>query len=302
MPSLVGSEMCIRDSAGLGLGGLVGRLDLGLVVGHRAGREDVVAQAQLGLVLLDELLGGLFDELFDGLGRLHLGGDDLGGDLDGGGGLDDLLDLFESLDGLDDLLDLGLRRCHGPQGLDVVAVDTLDAETQAAALGVDLDDLDLHDLAHGDDLVRALDVAVGQLADVYETLDALVDLDEGAEGDDLGDATLDDVADLVLSHDLLPRVFLGLLETEADALAVAVDVEHLDLDLLVDLQHLGRVVDVRPAELRDVDEAVDAVEVDEGAEVDDVADSALDDVAHAELVDDLLAHFLALLFEDCLLY
>ena len=141
-------------------------------------------------------------------------------------------------------------------------------------------------------------MAVGQLADVHETLDALVDLDEGAEGDDLGDATLDDVADLVLGDDLLPRVFLGLLETEADALAVAVDVEHLDLDLLVDLQHLGRVVDVRPAELADVDEAVDAVEVDEGAEVDDVADRALDDVAHVELVDDLLADLLALLFED----
>ena len=49
---------------------------------------------------------------------------------------------------------------------------------------------------------------------------------------------------------------------------------------------------------RDVDEAVDAVEVDEGAEVDDVADGALDDVAHVELVDDLLADLLALLFED----
>ena len=141
-------------------------------------------------------------------------------------------------------------------------------------------------------------MAVGQLADVHETLDALVDLDEGAEGDDLGDATVDDVADLVLGDDLLPGVFLRLLEAEADALAVAVDVEHLDLDLLVDLQHLGRVVDVGPAELADVDEAVDAVEVDERAEVDDVADRALDDVAHVELVDDLLADLLALLFED----
>ena len=48
---------------------------------------------------------------------------------------------------------------------------------------------------------------------------------------------------------------------------------------------------------RDVDEAVDAVEVDEGAEVDDVADRALDDVAHVEVVDDLLTHLFALLFE-----
>jgi hypothetical protein len=78
---------------------------------------------------------------------------------------------------------------------------------------------------------------------------------------------------------LLPRVLLGLLETQRDALAVAVDVEHLDLDGLADLEDLGRVVDVRPGKLGDVDQAVDAVEVDEGAEVDDVRDLALDDVA-----------------------
>ena len=47
-----------------------------------------------------------------------------------------------------------------------------------------------------------------------------------------------------------------------------------------------------------MDEAVDAVEVDEGAEVDDVGDGALDDVADVELVDDLLTDLLALLFED----
>jgi len=140
-------------------------------------------------------------------------------------------------------------------------------------------------------------VPVGELGDVHEPLDALVDLDEGAEGHDLGDPALDDVADAVLGHDLLPGVFLRLLEAEADALPLAVDVEDLDLDLLVDLEHLGRVVDVRPRQLGDVDEAVDAVEVDERAEVDDVRDGTGDDVAHVELVDDLLAHLFALLFE-----
>ena len=63
---------------------------------------------------------------------------------------------------------------------------------------------------------------------------------------------------------------LGLLEAQRDTLTVAVYVEDLDLDLLIDLQHLGGVVDVRPGELRDVDQTVDAVEVDEGAEIDDL--------------------------------
>ena len=137
-----------------------------------------------------------------------------------------------------------------------------------------------------------------ELGDVHEPLDAGQDLDEGAERDDLRDATLDDVVLAVALEHLLPRIGLRLLEAERDALAVAVDVEHLDLDRLADLEHLGRVVDVAPRELGDVDQAVHAVEVDEGAEVDDVGDRALDHVARVEPVEDRLAHLLALVLED----
>ena len=70
----------------------------------------------------------------------------------------------------------------------------------------------------------------GQLGDVDEALDAVEDLDERAEGDDLGDRALELVAHPVGVDDPLPRVLLGLLETQGDALAVAVDVEDLDLD------------------------------------------------------------------------
>ena len=54
------------------------------------------------------------------------------------------------------------------------------------------------------------------------------------------------------------------------------------------IEHLGRVVDVRPRQLGDVDQAVDAVEVDERTEVDDVRDLALDDVAGLQTIEDLL--------------
>ena len=136
-----------------------------------------------------------------------------------------------------------------------------------------------------------------ELGDVHEALDAREDLDERAEGDDLRDAALDDVVLAVALEHLLPRIVLRLLQAERDALAVAVDVEHLDLHRLADLEDLGRVVDVRPRELGDVDQAVHAVEVDEGAEVDDVRDLALDDGAGLEPVEDLLALLLALLLE-----
>ena len=84
----------------------------------------------------------------------------------------------------------------------------------------------------------------------------------------------DDLADLVRAGELLPRVFLRGLQRQRDALAVHVDVEHLDGDLLADLDDLGRVVDVLPGQLGDVDETVDAAEVDERTEVDDRGDDA----------------------------
>ena len=179
----------------------------------------------------------------------------------------------------------------------VVLLDALQREREPPALAVDLDDLDVDRLALRDDLARVLDVMLRELGDVHEPLDPGQDLDERAEGDDLRDAALDDVVLVVALEHLLPRVVLGLLQTERDPLAVAVDVEHLDLDGLADLEDLGRMVDVRPGELRDVDQAVHAVEVDEGAEVDDVRDLALDDVAGLEPVEDLLALLLALLLE-----
>src|SRR5262249_43517788 len=72
---------------------------------------------------------------------------------------------------------------------------------------------------------------------------------------------------------------------------------HLDLHRLADLEHLGGMVDVRPRELRDVDQAVHAVEIDERAEIDDVRDLAFDNVAGLELVENLLPLLLALLLE-----
>ena len=62
-------------------------------------------------------------------------------------------------------------------------------------------------------------------------------------------------------------------------------------------EDLRGVVDVRPRQLGDVDQAVDAVEVDERAEVDDVRDLTLDDLTGLQPVEDPLAILLALLLE-----
>src|ERR1700730_2893561 len=137
-----------------------------------------------------------------------------------------------------------------------------------------------------------------ELGEVPEPLDPVEDLDESSKRDDLGYLPGELVADVVGVDDALPGILLRLLEAEGDALAVAVDVEHLDLDRVADREDLARMIDMRPGELGDVDQAVDAVEVDERAEVDDVRDLPFDHESRLQPVEDLLAELLALLLEN----
>jgi hypothetical protein len=54
-----------------------------------------------------------------------------------------------------------------------------------------------------------------------------------------------------------------------------------------DLEHFGRMPDAAPAHVGDVQQAVHAVEVDERAEIGDVLDRALADVARGHLGEQL---------------
>ena len=83
-----------------------------------------------------------------------------------------------------------------------------------------------------------------------------------------------------------------------DAVGLVVDADDLHLHRLADRQHLGRVVDAPPGDVGDVQQAVDAAEVDEGAVVGDVLDHAVDDLAFLEALDELGALLGARLLED----
>ena len=70
----------------------------------------------------------------------------------------------------------------------------LHGQGDAAAIRVDLHDLHLHIVARMHDLRRGVDVAAGHLGDVHQALDGVAQLDEGAEGHDLGDLAVNDGA------------------------------------------------------------------------------------------------------------
>ncbi len=76
--------------------------------------------------------------------------------------------------------------------------------------------------------------------------------------------------------DVDPGIFLPLLVAEGNALGLAVELEHDDVDLVTDVEVLRGVVDPAPGDVGDVQQAVDAAEIDEHTVVGDVLDHALE--------------------------
>src|SRR5690606_2640173 len=102
--------------------------------------------------------------------------------------------------------------------------------------------------------------------------------DKQAEFGGVLDFALDDRAHRVLVRELFPRIALGLLEAEADAALLGIDLEHHHFDFLRGRYDLARVdVLLRPAHFGDVDQAFDAgFQLHEGAVFGDVGDGAGD--------------------------
>ena len=180
-----------------------------------------------------------------------------------------------------------------------VHLDLLHAEADLLLLLVDLQHDDLDVIAHVDDLARVVDsLGPGHLGDVHQPLDAVLQLDEGAVGHEVDHLAGDPGTDGVLLLDVLPRRRQLLLHAEGDTLALAIDLEDLDLHLLVDAHHLGRVVAPTPGHIGDVEQTVDPAEVDEHAEVGDVLDLTGAQLALLDLAHQLGLELLAVLLDQ----
>jgi len=200
---------------------------------------------------------------------------------------------------LDLALDHGADRVLLGEFFPRVALGLLETERDAALVAVDLEHHHVDLLRGRDDLAR-VHVLLGpaHLGDVDQALDARLELDEGAVLGDVGDGAADLGADRILGGHAFPRIALELLHAEADALRVGVDADDLHLHHVADVDHLGRVVDALVAHVGDVEQAVDAAEVDERTVVGDVLHHAVDHLALGQLVDQLAALLGARLFED----
>ena len=89
----------------------------------------------------------------------------------------------------------------------------------------------------------------------------------------------------------MPRVVAELLDAQRDAVLLGVELQHLGGDFLADLHHFARVAHAAPGHVGDVQQAVDAAEVDERAVLGDVLDHAVDDGAFVQRLHQLGALF-----------
>src|SRR6185437_16356211 len=235
-----------------------------------------------------------FRRMLDTLGPAHVG--DVNQAVDPRFDLDERAEAREVANlAVDARADRVAERQHHPR----ILLRLLHAERDFFLVRIDLEHDRLDRLADRHQLARMADVACpAHLADVHQAFNAGLQFYEGTVVRDAHDLARDARADGILLGDVLPRVALELLEAERDALARPIDVEDFDLELGADLHELGRVRDAAPRHVGDMEQAVDAAQVDERTEVGDVLDDAFADLILLQLLHQLLAFARALVLED----
>ena len=91
-----------------------------------------------------------------------------------------------------------------------------------------------------------------------------------------------------------------LLQTESDTLLLLIEVEDNNVDLLVELYYLVRIVYAAPREVCDVNQSVNTTEVNEYTIRSDVLNNTLEDLTLLQLADDLLLLGLELSLDESL--
>src|SRR3981189_1443006 len=158
-----------------------------------------------------------------------------------------------------------------------VAHGLLETERDAALDRIHFENLHF-DFLRGRNDLAGVHVLLGprHFRDVDQAFDARLQFDERAVVGDVSDAAGEAGVERILGLDALPRIVEQLLHAERDAVGLVVDLDDLDLHGLADGQDLGRVIDPAPGDIGDVQQPVDAAEIDECTVIGDVLHADVD--------------------------
>ncbi|MPM23755.1 hypothetical protein SDC9_70229 [bioreactor metagenome] len=156
-----------------------------------------------------------------------------------------------------------------------IAFDLADAEGDFLVFLVDVEHHGFDDFTLADHFGRLGDaLGPGHFGHMDQTFDAAFEFDESAVGHDVDHRALDPAADRVFDVDIVPRIAGLLLVAQRNAFLGEVDVADEHFDFLADFEQFARMREPTPGHVGDVEQSVDAAEVDEGPEVDDILDHA----------------------------
>src|SRR5207248_5137134 len=136
------------------------------------------------------------------------------------------------------------------------------------------------------------------LRDVHQAFHAGLHLDESAVVGQADDLAGDPRARRILLRRVRPRILLDLLQTKRNTLRRRVELQHDHAQLIANIEHFRRMPDPPPAHVGDVQQPVDAAQVDESAVVGEVLHDARQDGALLQLHQGVLLESLALLLEQ----
>src|SRR4051812_41205081 len=180
-----------------------------------------------------------------------------------------------------------------------VGGELLHAERDAALGGIHVEHNGLDLVANIDDLRGVLHaLRPGHLADVDQAFDALFEFNERAVVGSGDDASFNVRADGITIDGVEPRVRRELLETQRDALLFVVVLQNFYLDLVADVDEVARMRKASPTHVGDVEQTVEAAEVDERAVVGKVLHGAVHDRALLQMLEGLGAKLGLLLVQN----
>ena len=180
-----------------------------------------------------------------------------------------------------------------------VRLALLHAEADATTVFVDVKNHDFDFFAELNDLLR-INVLVGPIhfGHVHETFDAGFDFNKSTVVGDVGHLAEQTGVLGVAAGNADPRIFAQLLEAEGNAALFLVELEDLSFDFLTDRHHFARVTHAAPGEVGNVQQAVDAAEVNKRTVIGDVLDDTLDNGTFLERSEQLGAFFAHAGFHD----
>src|SRR5690606_19049794 len=200
---------------------------------------------------------------------------------------------------LDFAFDFSAGRMREGECLPRVLEGLLEAERDTALGRIDFENDNIDILRRGQDLAGVyVLLGPGHFGDVDQAFDARLQLDERTVIGDVRDGTGDLLADRVLGRNAIPRIRLELLHAERDTVGFLVDADDLYLDRLANGQDFRRMVDAAPGHVGDVQQAVNAAEVNERTVIGDVLDDAVDNLAFFEVLNDFRTLLSTGLFEN----